>query len=532
MAILRLPGGGALSGFRLEKLNAALAAAAPAWRVTAARHWHFVELEHAATRRRARDTRAPAALRPGPAAGRAAGGPAGARGAAARDRLALVLQGHRHRPAMRSRLRAPGRARDRLPPAGLGPARARAALPPRPDDRERAGGARGGGRALPPRGPPPARRDRRARRRAARRSRRRTPRSAWRSPRTRSTTCSRGRGPRSRNPTDVELTMFAQANSEHCRHKIFNASFVVDGQPKPQSLFAMIRETERASPTGTVSAYSDNAAVMEGAVVQRFFAEAVSGRYGYAGELTHTRDEGRDAQPPDRDLALPRRRDRLGRRDPRRGRDRPRRQAQGRPRRLLRLEPAPARSRAAVGRPGVEAGPDRLAARDHAGGADRGGVLQQRVRPAQPGRLLPLLRAGGGGRRARLPQADHARGRRRQRARRAREEGERPARRAARAARRARHADRDGRRLRLLARRRRQHRAARLRLGPARQRRDPAPRAGGDRPLLGARRAQPDPLDPRRRRGRALERAARARARRPGAARASTCARPRARSPA
>ena len=67
-----------------------------------------------------------------------------------------------------------------------------------------------------------------------------------------------------RNPTDVELTMFAQANSEHCRHKIFNASWIVDGEPQPQSLFQMIRETEKASPQGTVSAYSDNAAVMEG----------------------------------------------------------------------------------------------------------------------------------------------------------------------------------------------------------------------------------------------------------------------------
>ena len=91
-----------------------------------------------------------------------------------------------------------------------------------------------------------------------------------------------------RNPTDVELTMFAQANSEHCRHKIFNGTFVVDGQPMPRSLFQMIRESERASPTGTVSAYSDNAAVMEGQVVQRFFADPVSGVYGYAGELTHT----------------------------------------------------------------------------------------------------------------------------------------------------------------------------------------------------------------------------------------------------
>ena len=58
--------------------------------------------------------------------------------------------------------------------------------------------------------------------------------------------------------------MFAQANSEHCRHKIFNASWVIDGEPQADSLFGMIRETHRANPQGTVSAYSDNAAVMEG----------------------------------------------------------------------------------------------------------------------------------------------------------------------------------------------------------------------------------------------------------------------------
>ena len=95
-----------------------------------------------------------------------------------------------------------------------------------------------------------------------------------------------------RNPTDAELVMFAQANSEHCRHKIFNAEFVVDGEPQPQSLFAMIRETHRANPQHTLSAYSDNAAVMQGAVIRRFYPrEAVGGgvrQYGYAEEATHT----------------------------------------------------------------------------------------------------------------------------------------------------------------------------------------------------------------------------------------------------
>ena len=91
-----------------------------------------------------------------------------------------------------------------------------------------------------------------------------------------------------RNPTDVELTMFAQANSEHCRHKIFNASWVIDGAPEEHSLFGMIRTTHAANPQGTVSAYSDNAAVMEGRVVRRFHADPTTGRYGWHEGLTHT----------------------------------------------------------------------------------------------------------------------------------------------------------------------------------------------------------------------------------------------------
>jgi len=75
-----------------------------------------------------------------------------------------------------------------------------------------------------------------------------------------------------RNPTDVELMMFAQANSEHCRHKIFNAQFTVDGVVQPDSLFGMIRHTHKAHPQRMVVAYSDNASVMEGAQVERFVA--------------------------------------------------------------------------------------------------------------------------------------------------------------------------------------------------------------------------------------------------------------------
>ncbi len=77
-----------------------------------------------------------------------------------------------------------------------------------------------------------------------------------------------------RDPTDVELMMFAQANSEHCRHKIFNAAWTVDGQEQDLSLFGMIRHTHATTPQGTVVAYSDNAAILEGATAARFFPDA------------------------------------------------------------------------------------------------------------------------------------------------------------------------------------------------------------------------------------------------------------------
>ncbi|WP_404299685.1 phosphoribosylformylglycinamidine synthase [Alicycliphilus denitrificans] len=76
-----------------------------------------------------------------------------------------------------------------------------------------------------------------------------------------------------RNPTDVELMMFAQANSEHCRHKIFNAQFTIDGVAQEKSLFGMIRNTEAVSPQHTIVAYADNASIMEGSEVEQFFAK-------------------------------------------------------------------------------------------------------------------------------------------------------------------------------------------------------------------------------------------------------------------
>jgi phosphoribosylformylglycinamidine synthase len=77
-----------------------------------------------------------------------------------------------------------------------------------------------------------------------------------------------------RNLTDAELMMFAQVNSEHCRHKIFNAEFTVDGDAQPHSLFDMIRLTHKATPDGVLSAYKDNAAVMAGPTAMRWFPEA------------------------------------------------------------------------------------------------------------------------------------------------------------------------------------------------------------------------------------------------------------------
>jgi phosphoribosylformylglycinamidine synthase len=90
-----------------------------------------------------------------------------------------------------------------------------------------------------------------------------------------------------RDPTDVELMMFAQANSEHCRHKIFNADFVIDGERQPLSLFQMIRRSTEVSPAGVLSAYHDNAAVIEGGVAGRFFPDPASGVYAAHPEAVH-----------------------------------------------------------------------------------------------------------------------------------------------------------------------------------------------------------------------------------------------------
>lgn len=90
-----------------------------------------------------------------------------------------------------------------------------------------------------------------------------------------------------RNPNDIELMMFAQANSEHCRHKIFNADWIIDGVEQPKSLFKMIKNTFETTPEHVLSAYKDNAAVMTGSKVGRFFPDPETRQYQYHQEDAH-----------------------------------------------------------------------------------------------------------------------------------------------------------------------------------------------------------------------------------------------------
>ena len=94
-----------------------------------------------------------------------------------------------------------------------------------------------------------------------------------------------GTSPIGRNPTDAELFMFAQVNSEHCRHKIFNASWSIDDESKPYSLFQMIRNTEKVSGKGTISAYSDNAAVFEGHPAPWFGVTRIGTEHIYGSQI-------------------------------------------------------------------------------------------------------------------------------------------------------------------------------------------------------------------------------------------------------
>ena len=344
---------------------------------------------------------------------------------------------------------------------------------PRPHDRDGGEDARRGRAALRAPRAAAALDGRPPRRRPRARSRRPMPRWGSRSRPTRSTTSSRTSAKMGRNPTDVELMMFAQANSEHCRHKIFNASWTIDGAAQDKSLFQMIRNTHAASPRGTVVAYSDNSAVMEGAEIERFFPDATAG-LGLPPRPHAHPHEGGDAQPPDRHRAAPRRGHGRRRRDPRRGRHRhrarkPKAGLTGFSVSNLNLpgqrEPWEARLRQAAA-----ASPRRstIMIEGPIGGA---AYNNEFGRPNLAGYFRTFEMAVGG-RGARLPQADHARGRPRQHLRAAHAQAARfDARTRLRPAGRPGLPHRPGRRRGLVDGERRQHRVARLRLGAARQRR-------------------------------------------------------------
>ena len=238
-------------------------------------------------------------------------------------------------------------------------------------------------------------------------------------------------------------------------------------------------------------------------------ASGCAGRVSQQRRVHAHRHEGGDAQPSDRYLAVSRRRDRLGRRDPRRGCHGTGRQAEGGTDRVHRLAPARSGVRATLGEERVwPPGPHRFAAADHAGRPDRRRQLQQRIRAPQPVGLLSHLRAAARRRAARLSQADHDCRRRGQR--RASPDSQAAAGRRGRAGatRRARHADRAGWRLGVQHGDGAERRGSRLRFGAAGQCGDPAPGPGSHRPLLGAGRREPDPVDPRCGRGRVVERVA------------------------
>ncbi|MCC2645540.1 MAG: phosphoribosylformylglycinamidine synthase, partial [Burkholderiales bacterium] len=90
-----------------------------------------------------------------------------------------------------------------------------------------------------------------------------------------------------RNPSDVELMMFAQANSEHCRHKIFNALFIIDGKEQDKTLFDMIKDTYKNAPENVIAAYNDNSSIIKGARFERFYANTTTHGYHFSSELTH-----------------------------------------------------------------------------------------------------------------------------------------------------------------------------------------------------------------------------------------------------
>ena len=342
--------------------------------------------------------------------------------------------------------------------------------------------------------------------------------SAWRCRTTRSTTWSRTSAELGRNPTDVELMMFAQANSEHCRHKIFNADLGDRRRSRStQSLFGMIRETHAAHPAGHGGGLLGQRRGDRGRDDRSASIPAPTAPTATSEEPTHILIKVETHNHPTAISPFPGAATGSGgeiRDEGATGRGaKPKAGLCGFSVSNLRI-PGFA---AAVGS-ATTASPTRIASalRHHARRPDRRGGVQQRIRPA---RTWPAISAPSSRRSqrrgARLPQADHDRRRPRQhRAPQQSHKIELPRRHPA---------DRAGRPGMLIGlgggaassmATGSEHRGSRFRLGAARQPGDGAPLPGSHRPLLAAGRRQPDPVDPRRRRRRPVQRAAGARARR------------------
>ncbi len=452
--ILKLRGGPALSAFRLEKLHARLGEIAPGARIAGAEFWHFVETAHAL------DARERAVLEqllvygePAPPAGASLAGAAArgsfvSGGAAPGHDFALVVQGHRHRAPVRPAGGAAHRARHRLlrrrqrrPQAGD------RGLAPRSHDRDRARQPGSGRTAVPPCRAAAARIDRYfcARPRGA----------GGGQPR---------HGPRLVRRRDrLSAGKFSRhrPQSHRCRTHHVRAG-ELRALP-PQDLQCLLGDRRQGRGAYAVRHDPRDGKGQPAGHGARLFGQlrhhgrarnrALLPRCGRGLRLSprdHAHpDEGGDAQPSNRDFAFSGRCHGLRRRDPRRGGDRPRSQAQSRSCGFFGVESAHSGLGAAMGSGARQARAHCLGPGHHARRTDRRRGVQQRVRPAQPRRLLPQLRDRGRRRAARLSQADHDRGRRRQ-YRRARRIQTRTARRiAADPARRPGHADRHGRRRRI-----------------------------------------------------------------------------------
>jgi len=318
---------------------------------------------------------------------------------APRDDLALVVQGHRHRPAVRPlRPRPPRRARHRVPPGGRpGGPRRRPCLPPRPHDGGRPSTSLDQAdllfRHVAPR---PARGDRRprpgpSRRRGGERGDGPRPRpgrgSTTCSPTSRATGATRPTSSSPCSPRRTRSTAATRSSRLVGRGRAAAAAVALpddpgDGEGEPH------RDGERVLGQRRGRGGPDRPALP---------GRAGTGRYVHQEDRTHTLMKVETHNHPTAISPFPGRGYRVRGRDPRRGSDRAGRQAQGRPLRLLRLEPSDPRVRSARGRAASPGPTDRLAPRDHDRGTDRGGRLQQRVRPPEPRRVLRAYEQEAGG---------------------------------------------------------------------------------------------------------------------------------------